>query len=110
MPIANCFVRRDSAIELEPDDIVQAWSTASGVGTDEMTINVVPADQGGKAYTVMAWLYLPSLWSDDEVVALGEGLATALANGAAVDTTAIQVITTIVHPGYVIESGTTLYW
>ena len=79
MPIANCFF---VSAKREPDaeTIVAAWSERSGIDADEMTVNVVHADQGGKRYAVMAWLYLPSLWSDEARVALSEGLAAALAS------------------------------
>jgi len=73
MPIANCFVSAPDG--LDADTIVTVWSARSGIIADEMTVNVVHAPQGGKRYGVMAWLNLPSLWSDKDVVALSEGLA-----------------------------------
>lgn len=73
-----------------------------GIGAEEMTVNLVRVDQGGKRYAAMAWLQLPSLWSDDEVVALGEGLAAALAEALAVDPAALQVLTTVLESGSVI--------
>ena len=77
MPIANCFI--DSPPE-DPEGIVRAWSDRSGIAADEMTVNLVHMRQGGKRYAVVAWRYLPSLWSDEDVVTLSEGLAIALAD------------------------------
>lgn len=96
----------------EPDAhaIVAAWSERAGVDADEMTVNVVHAGQGGKRYAVMAWLYLPSLWSEEDVAALGEGLAAALADVADVQPSAVQVLTSIVTSGSVVEAGETLRW
>ncbi len=109
MPIANCFFA--SARE-EPDveRIVMAWSDRSGIDTEEMTVNVVHADQGGKRYAVVALLHLPSLWSEEEVVALSEGLAAALTDVVQVQPSAVQVLTSIVPSGAVVEAGKTLRW
>jgi hypothetical protein len=107
MPIANCF------IESPPDDaegIVRAWSDRSGVAPDEMTVNLVHMRQGGKRYPVMAWLYLPSLWSDEDVVSLSEGLAVALADVLHVQLSGVQVLTFVVTSGSVVEAGETLRW
>jgi hypothetical protein len=109
MPIANCFLAQASE---QPDAqaIVAAWSQRSGIDADEMTVKVVDAQQGGKAYAVMAWLYLPSLWPEEDVVALGEGLAAALADVLHVDASAVQVLTSIVNSGLVVDGGETLRW
>lgn len=110
MPIANCFVSNDSPLAVDPEAVVEAWVAASGVETEEMTLNISAVDQGGKAYAVMAWLYLPSLWSEHHVIALSEGLAAALAGEAGVEPSAVQVITEIVESGAVVESGKIIRW
>jgi hypothetical protein len=43
-------------------------------------------------------------------VTLGEGLAAALADVLALDPSAIQVLTSIVTPGLVVENGRALHW
>jgi hypothetical protein len=108
MPIANCFVSTPDVFDA--DAVVTLWSARSGIVADEMTVNVVHAGQGGKRYDVMAWLYLPSLWSGEHVVALSEGLAAALAEVMHVPSSAVQVITSVVASGLVVESGETLRW
>ncbi len=109
MPIANCFFA--SARENpDADAIVMAWSNHSGIDAGEMTVNVVHTHQGGKRYAVMAWLYLPSLWSEDEVAALSEGLSAALADVSHVPPSGVQVLTSIVTSGSVVEAGKTLHW
>ena len=109
MPIVNCFLAPD-AEEPDAQAIVAAWSQRSGIAADEMTVNVVRAQQGGKGYEVMAWLYLPSLWPEEDVAALGEGLAVALADVVHVRPSEVQVVTSIVTSGLVVEAGETLRW
>jgi hypothetical protein len=59
---------------------------------------------------VMAWLYLPSIWPDDAVAALSEGLAAALAGAFFVELSSVQVVTSIVPSGLVVEDGETVHW
>lgn len=66
--------------------------------------------QGGKRYAAMAWLYLPSLWTDEDVVALSEGLAAALADALDVEPTCVQVLTSIVPSGRVVDAGEVVHW
>lgn len=109
MPIANCFVA-SVPDDLDTSEIVAAWSNRSGIDSDEMTINVLEAHQAGKPYPVMAWLYLPSIWPDDAVVVLSEGLAAALADAFVVEPSSVQVVTSIVASGFVVEDGGTVNW
>ena len=109
MPIANCFVASPPD-EPDPEAIVTAWSTRSGIDANEMTVNVVQGQQGGKRYAVIAWLYLPSLWSEADVVALSEGLAAALEEALRVPPRAVQVLTSIITSGFVVDAGKTLRW
>ena len=109
MPIANCFIASPPD-EPDAEATVAEWSHRSGIAADEMTVNVVHAQQGGKRYAAMAWLYLPSLWSEPDVVALSEGLAAALADVVRVRPSAVQVVTSIVTSGSVVEAGETLRW
>ena len=109
MPIANCYFP-SSREHPHAEKIVAAWSHRSGIDAGEMTVNVVTAHQGGKEYAVLAWLYLPSLWSEQEVAALAEGLAAALADVSDVQPSAVQVLTSVVSSGTVVEAGKTLHW
>ena len=109
MPIANCFFA-SAPHELDAETIVLAWSARSGIEADQMTINVVHGQQAGNRYEVIAWLYLPSLCSEPEVVALSEGLAAALEDALHVPSRAVQVLTSIITSGLVVEAGRTLRW
>ena len=109
VPIANCFTV-SVPDDLDPDAIVEAWSSQAAISSEEMTVNLIPIRQGGKRYAVMAWLYLPSLWSAENITALGEGLAGALSVTLSVEPPAVQVLTSIVTSGSVVEAGETLRW
>jgi hypothetical protein len=111
VPIANCFVHDEVPPELEIDALTALWSEEAGVGTEQMTMNVISGSrQTGEPYRVMAFLYLPSLWSAQRVRQLQEGLARALARGFAVAPAEVQVITSIVESGHVVEGGETQAW
>jgi hypothetical protein len=96
--------------DLDTSEVVAAWSNRSGIDSDEMTINLLEAHQAGKRYAVMAWLYLPSIWPDDAVAVLSEGLAAALADAFVVEPSSVQVVTSIVASGLVVEDGETVTW
>jgi hypothetical protein len=111
VPIANCFVHDQLTPELELDALTRLWSQESGVGREQMTINVIAGTrQTGAPYRVMAFLYLPSLWSSEQVRQLQVGLARALARGLAVTPAEVQVITSIVESGHVVEGGEAQDW
>ena len=111
MPIANCFIRGGIPLELEIDGLTALWSEESGVDSEQMTINVVAnARQTGAPYLVMAFLYLPSLWSSKQVRRLQVGLARALSRGFVVAPAEVQVITSLVESGHVVEDGETQDW
>jgi hypothetical protein len=109
MPIANCLVP-SVPDDLDTSEVVAAWSNRSGIDSDEMTVNLLEAHQAGKPYAVMAWLYLPSIWPDDAVAALSQGLAAALADAFVVEPSSVQVVTSIVASGLVVEDGETVHW
>jgi hypothetical protein len=109
MPIANCHILSMPA-GLDPGEIVAAWSRRSGIEPDEMTLDLVAVQRGGKRYAAIAWLYLPSLWSDEAVSALSTGLAGALAEALNVEASSVQVLTSILTSGLVVEAGEIVHW
>jgi hypothetical protein len=111
VPIANCFVTDEVPPQSEIEDLTAVWSEESGVGAEQMTINLVAGTrQSGAAYRVMAFLYLPSLWSPEQVRQLQVGLARALGRAFAVAPAEVQVITSVVESGQVVEDGETQDW
>jgi hypothetical protein len=111
VPIANCFVHGELPSQLEIDALQALWSDEAGIGSEQMTINVIAGTrQTGAPYRVVAFLYLPSLWSSEQVRQLQTGLARALGRGFALAPADIQVITSIVESGQVVEGGETQDW
>ena len=111
MPIANCFVRDDLPAEADIDALTAIWSDESGVDRQHMTINLIAGTrQAGAPYRVMAFLYLPTLWTSEQVRQLQVGLAKALSRGFAVPAIEVQVITALVESGHVVEDGKTQDW
>jgi hypothetical protein len=109
MPIAHCLIAPDA--RLGNDDLVQLWSEASGQGSRHMTVNLVRCEhQFGQPYAAMATLYLPSMWSAENVTSLQVGLARALSTYLDQPLEAIHVITRIVEPGLVVEAGEVQWW
>jgi hypothetical protein len=75
-----------------------------------MTLDFVAVKQGGKRYRAIAWLYLPSLWPEEAVAALATGLAAALAEALDVELSSVQVLTSILTSGLVVEAGEIMHW
>jgi hypothetical protein len=111
MPIVNCFVGEDVLGGADLEELVPLWAEESGVGAEQMTINVVsPSIQVGAGYQVMAFLFLPSLWSSEDVRRLQLGLASALRRAFAVPAAEVHVLTSIVESGHVVEDGEIVDW
>ena len=111
MPIATCFIRDQLPPQSEIERLTGLWSEESGVTREHMTINVVAGvRQSGTPYGVLAFLYLPSLWSSEQVRRLQVGLAMALSRALAVTPASVHVITAIVESGHVVEHGETQEW
>lgn len=112
MPIANCIISPELTATLEqPQSLIELWSGHSGQSSEHMTVNLISSiAQVGAGYKIMAFLYLPSLWSDKAVSQLQIGLARSLAEGFACDLSSVQIITTMVNSGFVVENGEQIEW
>ena len=109
MPIANCIISSD-CIE-GSGNLVELWSSESDISSEHMTINIIASSkQIGNKYRVMANLYLPSMWSDQNITELQVGLARALAQYFTLALSEVHVVTSIVKSGLVVESGENSTW
>ena len=112
MPIANCVVSAE--LDIPPSNagcLVERWSKHADVAADEMTINLISSTaQFGKAYAVVANLYLPDLWPADKATALQQGLANALSEHFQIDTKQLLVMTQPLASGQVVDAGQQVTW
>lgn len=109
MPIANCIVRSDCYNN--SCDLVKLWADESGQSSEQMTVNMIISDhQCGQRFSVMATLWLPSIWSNAGVCSLQTGLARALARYFDIAVDEVQVITQMVNSGMVVEKGQEIRW
>jgi hypothetical protein len=112
MPIANILLREDiTAPAAGLDALIDRWSRASGISASHMTVNLMTGvHQAGAAFDAMAFLYLPTLWSGEQVDALQTGLATAIGTHFAVPPKRVQIIVTPVQSGHAAVGGTIERW
>jgi hypothetical protein len=112
MPVANCFVQKDCYKKVSSSEsLIELWTAESGLSSEHMTANIIQlTEQRGNAYNIMAVLYLPSMWSEQDVNLLQTGLAYALTRYFNVDINTVHVITHILESGMVVEKGEVLKW
>ena len=109
MPIANCFVT--SECQSGSGSLIELWAEEAGHSSEHMTVNIVTGSQQfGNGYSVMATLYLPSVWSPSDVSSLQLGLARALSKYFKRPSSDVHVMTTIVDSGMVVEKGREAHW
>lgn len=109
MPIANCII--SSECRESEYSFIDCWASESGQSPEHMTVNIIKSTQQfGKKYGAMATLYLPSLWSESAISSLQIGLAKALAKTYGLSLDDVNVVTSIVESGFVVESGKEEKW
>lgn len=109
MPIANCIVTSDC--HEGSSNLLERWANESDQSSEHMTINIVVSDrQLGNNYSVMATLFLPTMWSSSGISSLQTGLARALAQHYGLAQSDVHVITCLVNSGMVVESGREIHW
>jgi hypothetical protein len=112
MPIANCLVQKGCYKKVSSDEsLIELWASESGISSEQMTVNISQSsEQRGNAYNIMAVLYLPSIWSKQDIDLLQTGLAYALTRYFNVDINTVQVMTHILQSGMIVEKGEIVEW
>jgi len=113
MPIANCYLDPLvlSSINSNKGALIDTWAVESGIKADQMTINIIAySEQAGRQYQAIANLYLPSLWSEENVSSIQVGLARSIAAVGGVTPDKIMVMTQIIASGHVVENGGVVTW
>ncbi|MBC9796109.1 hypothetical protein [Sinomicrobium weinanense] len=111
MPILHCFVKQKDVPELLLDSIVKEWGMRIGVADNDICINMVSGFvQAGKSYAILANLYLPALWSDQDVRNIQQSLLEVLSGNFHVREEDIFIMTSIIQSGHVVENGQIITW
>lgn len=109
MPIAHCLV--DKNCVLPQVDIISLWAEESGVASEHLTLTFNEMNaQYGNHYSIMANLYLPSLWSAEKVDKIQLGLSQSLIRSFELSAEQVFVMTQVIKSGHVIENGNIQYW
>jgi len=109
MSIANCIITADC--HESEYSVIDCWASESGQSPEHMTVNVITSTQQfGKKYGAMATLFLPSLWSESAISSLQIGLARALAKTYGLSLNDVNVITSVVESGFVVDAGKEEKW
>ncbi len=112
MPVANCLVQKGCYQKVRSSEsLIELWAAESGLSSEHMTVNITQClEQRGNAYNIMAVLYLPSMWSKQDINLLQTGLAYALTRYFNIDINTVHVMTHIVESGMVVEKGEIVEW
>lgn len=111
MPIATCFLRRKPAETIDLQGMADKWAREIGVAIEDVCLTFVPYHgQGGQQYEALVNLYLPSLWSADQVGKIQLGLLEVLTDHFGFQSKDVFIITSIVQSGHVVENGKIVKW
>ena len=111
MPIANCFIKDTPVDQLELQDLAEKWASEVNVDVKDICLTFSPhCVQGGQQYKVLVNLYLPSLWSDDQVKNIQKSLLGLLMDFLEVTASEVFIMTSIIGSGHVVENGEIVEW
>ena len=111
MPIAYCFVKDKPGIKAHLQKLVSDWANEAGVDPKNITINLVTIQhQVGNPYAVMINLYLPTVWSEEDVQRIQVSLLKVAMNHFQVEAKEIFVMTSLIQSGHVVEDGKVVRW
>ena len=110
MPVANCFL--DNRVETRKyEEIIFRLSENLAINSTDITINFIKSEyQVGKAFRLMIFLYLPSIWQQNEVEKIGLEFTKTLSECLGIETCDIFLITSIIESGNVIANNTVERW
>ncbi len=111
MPIANCFIKEKQISLKELRKLSESWASEIQVDVDDVCLTFIPdCIQAGQQYKVLVNLYLPSLWSEDQVNHIQKSLLGILCGFFKVDSSQVFIMTSIIQSGHVVESGEIVKW
>ena len=111
MPIVNCFIKEKYFDQTVFDALTEGWSIEIGVALDDITINwIVINGQSGQSYEAMVHLYLPTVWSEDQIAQIQLNLLKLIAKHLALEPDHILIMTSMIPSGQVVSNGEVEKW
>ena len=111
MPIANCFIKKELLKKPNKYQLVEDWVSSINVDVEDITLNLIAAfEQLGNNYKIMVQLYLPSLWTENNIKNIQVQLIRVLKNFFEVKEKDIFILTNIIKSGHVVENGQIIRW
>lgn len=110
MPIANCIIKKHKSYNTT-FELVKTLSDELNVPIEDITINFMVSDsQVGHQYDCMIYLYLPSLWSSEDVKRIEAAFVNAICGYLNLTNESVFLITSIVNSGNVVSNGEIEEW
>ncbi len=111
MPFAVCYLDKEKLKGADFETLVSEWARTIEVSEEDITLNLVTnRAQFGSRFPVVANLYLPSLWSEDQVQIIQETLSSLVEKYLDVESDEIFIMTSIVLSGHVYSNGKAERW
>ncbi|MEQ9165031.1 MAG: hypothetical protein RLO12_02140 [Fulvivirga sp.] len=111
MPIANCYINTEIPDKTDFNKLALEWSDKIGASPEDITINVfTDFVQYGNKDAVMVNLFLPSLWSKQEIENIQSSLSGLLEKHIGIEPDQVFIMTSIIQSGHVFSDGKTENW
>ncbi len=111
MPIANCYIHKEISGNADFQQVVAEWAENLQISETDISLNVITDfKQFGQQYSVMVNLFLPSLWSEEDIEKIQLSLSELLQKHLKIDSDQIFLMTTIIESGHVLSEGKVERW
>ena len=111
MSFANCFYKKRKLSLKKLENMVNEWASIVGVDKKDICINIIKEySQLGQKYPVLVNLYLPTLWSPNDIKRIQLGLLKVLSKYLEVKENEIFIMTSLIQSEHVVENGQIVKW
>lgn len=110
MPIANCFIKNKMNFS-NIDSLLKTLSDKLTLSISDITINFIrSSEQVGRSYDLMIFLYLPTLWKQEDVERVELTFVNTFSDHFKLSSNNIFLITTMVQSGHVVDNNKIQRW
>lgn len=111
MPILHLCTSNISPTKEQLDTLVVEWANEIAVNIKDININLIETKiQAGNEYKIIANLYLPSLWNDEDISHIQLSLGRLIIKHLNLTLKDVFIMTSIIQSGNVVENGNTKKW